>query len=126
MKVNGLAIDTMSKWLDTRSKPAAAVDGCWTAEGARIDEPATFGGPGKCNELYPTHLTPRLAAGAPLTDDVMKCQLKPIDSKDYKVTFTDGEMQQLHEVFPGGVCDYAKPGVMQLPLAGTYLRLPLN
>jgi hypothetical protein len=76
--------------------------------------------------LYPSHQTPRLAAGAPITDDVMKCQLKSIDPKDYTVTFSAAELQQLRQVFPAGVCDYSKPGVMQLPLAGTYLVLPLT
>jgi hypothetical protein len=125
-KVTGLAIDTMSRWLDGHAKPAAAVDGCWTADGTRIDEPATLDGPAKCNELYPAHSTPRLTAGAPLTDDVMKCQLKPIDANDYSVKFNAAELQQLRQVFPAGVCDYSKPGVMQLPLAGTYLVLPLS
>jgi len=125
-KVTGLAIDTMSQWLDAHAKLAAAVDGCWTADGIRIDEPATLDGPGKCNQLYPSHSTPRLTAGAPLTDDIMKCQLKPIDAKDYTVKFSDAELQQLRQIFPGGVCDYSKPGVMQLPLAGTYLVLPLS
>ncbi|MBZ5623257.1 MAG: DUF6351 family protein [Acidobacteriia bacterium] len=137
----GTAIDTMSRWLDAltqdksgassadkvaHAKPAAAVDGCWANDGTRIDEPATLDGPGKCNELYPSHLTPRLVAGAPLTDDVMKCQLKPIDPRDYKVAFTAAELAELSQIFPGGVCDYAKPGVMQVPLAGTYLSLPLE
>jgi Tannase-like family of unknown function (DUF6351) len=125
-KVTGLAIDTMTQWLDSRVKPAAAIDGCWTADGTRIDEPATLDGPGKCNQLYPSHSTPRLTAGAPLTDDIMKCQLKPVDAADYTVKFTAAELQQLRQVFPGGVCDYSKPGVMQLPLAGTYLVLPLS
>jgi hypothetical protein len=140
-KASGLAIDTMSAWLDAltqdqssepvpdkiaHAKPAAAVDGCWANDGTRIDEPATLDGPGKCNDLYPAHLTPRLVAGAPLTDDIMKCQLKPIDPKDYKVTFTSDELGQLSQLFPGGVCDYSKPGVMQVPLAGTYLALPLE
>src|SRR6185295_13543449 len=66
----------MTQWLDTKSKPATAVDGCWTKEGTRIDAPATFDGPGKCNELFPSHKNPRLVAGAPLTDDIAKCQLK--------------------------------------------------
>ena len=131
----------MSKWLDAltqdksgapaadkiaRAKPAAAVDGCWANDGTRIDEPATLDGPGKCNELYPSHRTPRLVAGAPLTDDIMKCQLKPIDSQDYKVAFNGAELGELSQIFPGGVCDYSKPGVMQVPLAGTYLSLPLE
>jgi len=138
-KVSALAIDTMGRWLDalakddskatfaaklTHAKPADAVDGCWAADGTRINELATLDGPGKCNELYPAHLTPRLVAGAPLTDDIMKCQLKPVDPKDYRVTFTSTELDQMRQIFPGGVCDFSKPGVMQLPLAGTYLTLP--
>jgi hypothetical protein len=140
-RVIGDAIDTMSKWLDTmaldasvapaaekilRAKPATALDGCWTGEGTRIDEPATLSGPGKCNTLYPSHSTPRMVADAPLADDVMKCQLKPIDPKDYAVAFSPAELDQLRLIFPGGVCDYSKPGVMQAPLAGTYLSLPLE
>jgi hypothetical protein len=34
-------------------------------------------------------------------------------------------MQKLRFVFPAGVCDYTKPGINQVPLAGTYLKLPL-
>jgi hypothetical protein len=140
-KVTALAVDTMSAWLDTlkrdtsstpaaakvkRAKPAAAVDGCWDAAGVRIDEPATFNGSGKCNALYPNHKNPRLVAGAQLADDVLKCQLRAISARDYAVTFTPAEMQRLKAIFPSGVCDYGKPGVGQVPLAGTYLRLPLT
>jgi hypothetical protein len=140
-KAVGAAIDTMSQWLDAlaqdqsgapaadkvaHAKPVAAVDGCWAGDGTRIDEPATLDSPGKCNGLYPSHLTPRLVAGGPLTDDVMKCRLKAIDPKDYKVPFTTAEIGELSQIFPGGVCDYSKPGVMQVPLAGTYLSLPLE
>jgi hypothetical protein len=64
-------------------------------------------------------------AGAPLADDITKCQLKPINPRDYKATFTPDELQRLRSVFPGGVCDYSKPGVNQVPLGGTYLKLPL-
>jgi hypothetical protein len=138
--VSGLAIDTMSQWLDTiagdtssapaiekivRAKPKSAVDGCWDKEGKRIDEPATFDGAGQCNTLYPNHKSPRVVAGASIADDIQKCQLKPIDARDYKVQFTGEELQQLRAIFPGGVCDYSKPGVSQQKLAGTYLRLPL-
>lgn len=139
-KVSALALDTMSQWLDAlmkdtsttpalekikRARPSTAVDGCWDAEGMRIDEPATFDGPGRCNAMFPNHKNPRVAAGATVADDVTKCQLKPIDSRDYKVTFSADEMQTLRGLFPGGVCDYSKPGLYQLPLAGTYLKLPL-
>jgi hypothetical protein len=140
-KVPLLAIDTMAAWLDAvkkdtsagsaidkvvRDKPAAAVDGCWAADGARIDEPAVFGQKGKCNDLYPIHLTPRIVAGTPLADDVNKCQLKAVDPKDYKVAFTSTEMDQLKTAFSTGVCDYSKPGMGQSGPRGTYQILPLK
>jgi hypothetical protein len=142
VKVSSDALDTMAKWLDginanknslghaidkvVNAKPAAAVDGCWTADGTRINEPAVFGETGKCNDLYPIHSTPRIVAGTPLSDDVMKCQLKPVSAKDYKVAFTAPELDELRQIFPTGVCDYSKPGVMQQPLRGTYQVLPLR
>lgn len=140
-KVSADALDTMAKWLDgikkdsskgsvadkiAKAKPAAAVDGCWTADGTRINEPAVFGENGKCNDLYPIHTTPRIVAGTPLSDNVMKCQLKPVSAKDYKVAFSTPELDELRQIFPGGVCDYSKPGVMQQPLRGTYQVLPMG
>jgi hypothetical protein len=140
MKVTALAIDTMSQWLDAlakdksaapaidkvvRARPAAAVDGCFTADGTKVDEPLSLNARGRCAELYPPHGTPRLSAGAPLADDILKCQLKSIDAKDYTVTLSATEMQQLRDIFKGGVCDYSKPGVNQQKPAGTYLKLPL-
>ena len=140
-KVTTLAIDTMTRWLDAlakdgsaspvaqkvkRAKPAVAVDACWDVIGTKIDEAAAFDRPSICNALYPSHLNPRLVAGAPIVDDVLKCQLKPIDPRDYKVGFTIDEMLRLRLIFPNGVCDYSKPGVNQEPLAGTFLTLPLR
>jgi hypothetical protein len=110
-KVSGLAIDTMTQWLDTKTKPAAAVDGCWTKTARASMSLRLSNGPGKCNELFPSHKNPRLVAGAPLTDDIAKCQLKPVNPADYKVQFTTTEMQDLRTIFPGGVCDYSKAGV---------------
>jgi hypothetical protein len=140
-KVTGLAIDTMAAWLDAlerdrstapardkirRARPATAVDGCWDTTGNRIDEVATVDGPGQCNALFPNHRNPRLVAGATVADDVLKCQLKPIDLRDYKVTFSQDERARLRAIFSSGVCDYGKPGIGQVPLSGTYQRLPLS
>jgi RES domain-containing protein len=55
----------------------------------------------------------RLVAGGPLSNDILKCQLKPIDYADYTVAFTDEEKRRLEAVFPLGVCDWSKPGVHQ-------------
>jgi Tannase-like family of unknown function (DUF6351) len=131
-----LSLDTMNKWLDdiaadpaplstdkvVRHKPAEAVDACWDAEGNMTVEKASFDGKGKCNTLYPVHSEPRMVAGAPLTNDVIKCQLKPVNFADYKATFTDAQKARLKAIFPDGVCDYSKPGVGQGPIKGTYQR----
>jgi len=83
-------------------------------------------GEGQCNTLYPIHTNPRLAAGAPLADDAIKCALKPLRREDYSVSFDAQQWETLQTVFAEGVCDYSAPGIAQEALAGTYLSLPLN
>ena len=77
----------------------------------------------RCKTLFPFAGDARLAAGAPATDDVFKCALKPVDAKDYKQAPTAEQLAHLRRIFPDGVCDYTKPGVGQEPLAGTWAGL---
>jgi hypothetical protein len=62
-----------------------------------------------------------MVAGGPLTNDIIKCQLKRIDPADYAVTFTSEEIARLHQIFPRGVCDWSRPGVEQRALADTWI-----
>lgn len=63
--------------------------------------------------LQPTR-SPRQVAGGPRAEDVLKCQLKPLAAADYPgVAFAPGQWTRLQAVFPGGVCDWTKPGVGQ-------------
>jgi hypothetical protein len=131
-----LSLDTMNQWLDNmaadpsplsadkvvRNKPADAVDTCWDPDGNKIVEPASFDGGGKCNTFYPVHSEPRLIAGAPLANDVLKCELKPINYADYKVSFAAAQKARMAAVFPSGVCDYTKAGVEHTKLKATYQR----
>ena len=138
--VNGVVarqFQLMSQWLDAlatdpaplsadkvaRLKPAAASDACWDyRNNARIDEAPSLNG-GACNALYPKGVSPRIMAGAPVADDVLKCQRKPISEADYlPVVFSAAEQARLAAIFPGGVCDHSQPGVSQRPLQGTWLR----
>lgn len=96
-----------------RNKPAELVDACFTEAGGQISEPRVYGGPGKCNQLYPVYADPRIASGGPLAGNILKCQLKPIDKMDYRHPLTDSQMTRLHAIFSQGVCDYTKPGVEQ-------------
>jgi hypothetical protein len=76
--------------------------------GVGIDVPSTV-----CDEAVTAYGTPRMAAGMPLADDTLQCQLKPLRQDDYPVTFTTAQWQALQKAFPNGVCDYSRPGVDQ-------------
>lgn len=133
--------DKMDRWLmaiaaDTsstpqaqkvvRARPADLVDSCWdTRSGTprKIVERQAFDGSGVCQQLYPAFSTPRQVAGAPLSNDIVKCELKPIDWSDYNVAFTTDERTRLQAIFPQGVCDWSKPDVYREPLAGTWLSV---
>lgn len=118
-------VELMDRWLDgiaadgsdaapqvrvIRNKPAELADACWSADGEKIVEPAHLHG-GRCNELYSPHRDPRLVAGSPLTNDVLKCALKPVDPKDYRQRLSESEFARLKAIFSAGVCDYSRPGV---------------
>jgi Tannase-like family of unknown function (DUF6351) len=121
-------VSQMDRWLDNiaaddtaaplsekvaRAKPAGLADGCRATDGEKIVERAIYESPSRCNHLYPPHGDPRLAAGAPIADDILKCALKPINARDYVRTVTGDQIRRLQEIFPTGVCDFTKPGVGQ-------------
>jgi hypothetical protein len=85
-------------------------------------EKATWDGPGGYNAMYPNHSEPRIEAGAPIANDVLKCALKPVNAADYKVTLSAAQLARLKAIFPTGVCDFSKPGVGQVALKGPYQR----
>lgn len=60
--------------------------------------------------------TPRMEAGESIATDQEKCQLKPLNQSDYyPITFSATEWSELQQIFPGGVCNWSKPGVDQQP-----------
>jgi Tannase-like family of unknown function (DUF6351) len=101
-----------------RNKPAGLVDACYTVTGERITDQTV------CRQLYPLHANPRLAAGEPLAQDVLKCRLKNVDPRGYAHPLTADQLSRLRAIFPQGVCDYSRGGVNQKPLAGTWLSYP--
>ena len=129
--LDAIALDEGQEDLATkivRARPETLRDACWNDDGLEIAEPAVFdrdaiydNTAGRCNTLFPPHAGARLVAGGPLTSDVLKCQLKPIDPADYAVAFTPDEMTRLEAMFPEGVCDWSKPGVGQVPNTRTWL-----
>ena len=140
-----LSLVTMDKWLANleadrsgaalrqrivSSKPTGdaafpAADFCFlstdtgfaTGTGTRIFSEAT------CNAdpLLVTHASPRQIAGGNVAEDVLKCQLRPVSGADYSpAVLSASQLARLMAVFPGGVCDYTKPGVSQKAASGPF------
>jgi len=128
------AIVAFEKWMDAiaadksndalrvktiRAKPAEMVDGCFdnSVPPKFIAEKQVLGSSGtQCNTLWPSYPNPRLMAGGPLAANILKCQLKPIDLNDYKVSVSASDLRTLATIFPSGVCDWSKTGVNQKPV----------
>ncbi len=106
----------------SRSRPAELSDACWSEDGERLADDGARGDSGPCSELYPFSGDPRIAAGSPLENDILKCQLKPLDPADYAHPLSSEQLNRLKAVFPDGVCDYSKPGVGQVPVQRTWIR----
>jgi len=105
-----------------RNKPQTLQEGCNT----RDPEPRFIAerqqiSSGQCAAIYPVPPAPRAIAGAPLAADVIKCTLKPVAPADYAVPFSPQQTMRLNQVFSGGVCNWATPGVEQQGLRGTWL-----
>jgi hypothetical protein len=99
-------------------KPSDAFDFCYLSFDTKFTLKVTD--PAICNldpGLAP-HSSPRQVAGGPVTEDILKCQLKPFNPDDYPQVrdATDTTLiTRLANVFPDGVCDWSKPGVGQQP-----------
>lgn len=120
--LTGIADDASSASPETklrRAKPADLVDACFD-HGVKIAELQVYQGNTRCNQLFPSFSTPRMVAGEPLSNDVLKCQLRSVKLSDYAVPFTSAQAAQLKQIFPKGVCDFSKPGVGQEPTEGTW------
>ena len=101
-----------------RHRPAGAFDFCYltsdTAFAHKITDPAVCDG----DRFLKPHASPRQIAGGPLAENVLKCQLRPIDRHEYVSSALPGglsmdQLQRLRAVFPHGVCDFNKRGVGQ-------------
>jgi hypothetical protein len=102
---DGRGVPLAQKLIEDR--PADVADHCSDGLGVGADIPSDV-----CDQVVQIYDSPRIEAGMPFTDDVMKCQLKPLAAADYlPARFTDDEWAALHKAFPNGVCDYARPGV---------------
>jgi hypothetical protein len=88
-------------------KPAGITDQCSNGTGVKVSSTLCP------SSVVPVYQTPRMVAGEAITTDQNKCALVPLNLGSYDVTFSGAEWAQLQQIFPTGVCDYAKPGVSQ-------------
>ena len=104
-------VPKMDEWLDNLARdssqhspiekiagarPSDLADACWSEGGDKIVEKRSFEGLSRCNQLFPPHGDPRTAAGEPLTEDILKCALKPIQPVDYVHPLSQDQLQRLH------------------------------
>jgi hypothetical protein len=120
-RVQATNLDQMDQWLANiskdkapartplekviRNKPANVTDACYTKEGQAITDMK------RCAEMFPVFSNTRLAAGQPIAAAMLKCQMKPVDRKDYSKPLSDEQFSKLKTVFSTGVCDYSKKSV---------------
>ena len=104
-----------------RNKPADLLEGCNTrsATPTFIVEKQTRDPSLQCEVLYPSAPPPREVAGANVTSDIIKCQLRAINPAEYP-SMTPTQFSRLQSIFPTGVCDWSQPGIEQQPPAGTW------
>jgi hypothetical protein len=103
------------------AKPPGTVDFCFLLADTSFTTPVFD--MAKCDADAPQadgvgrlakHSSPRQVAGGPLAENILKCQLKPLNTADYAPgTFTAAQLARLTAAFPGGVCDWSQPGVGQ-------------
>jgi hypothetical protein len=96
------------------AKPGDAVDFCFLTGDTSFTTPVTDMVRCDADPRLPKHSSPRQVAGGPLAENILKCQLKPLNPADYApATLSSAQLTRLQATFPDGVCDWTKPGVGQ-------------
>ena len=96
------------------AKPSAAFDLCFLTGDVTFSNEITDMTLCDADPRLMKHSSPRQVAGGGLMENILKCQLKPLDPADYApATLTAAQLARLHVVFADGVCDWSKPGVGQ-------------
>lgn len=105
------------------ARPAEVDNRCALPDGTTVRGGwEIYDDPGPCRDAFPVEGDPRMAAGAPLRNDIIACTLEPVDATAYDVAFTDAQVDRLERIFPDGVCDWTAPGIGQQPPTDTWPR----
>jgi hypothetical protein len=96
------------------AKPSEAFDFCFLTGDTTFSNEVTDMALCDADPRLMKHSSPRQVAGGALTENILKCQLKPLNAADYlPATFSAAQLGRLVAAFPDGVCDRSKPGVGQ-------------
>ncbi|MEO8717976.1 MAG: DUF6351 family protein [Burkholderiales bacterium] len=96
------------------AKPATAFDLCYLTGDVNFTTKVTDFAVCDADPRLVKHASPRQVAGGALAEDILKCQLKPLNSVDFaSLLFTSAQWARLQATFPDGVCDWELPGVGQ-------------
>jgi len=91
-----------------------AFDLCYLTGDTTFSNPVTEMAACDADPRLPKHSSPRQVAGGPLAENILKCQLKPLNSVDYaRLVFSSVQWARLQATFPDGVCDWSEKGVGQ-------------
>lgn len=92
-----------------RNRPADVFDFCYIGDDyvTKITDQAIC----DADPILAVFESPRQIAGGTQAEDVLKCELKPIDRGDYAVSFSDQQWARMQTIFSEGVCDWSRPGV---------------
>jgi hypothetical protein len=120
--MSNLKADTSTATLEKKiisAKPADAFDFCYLTSDTTLSNKITDKAVCDADQFLKPHSSPRQVAGGPLSENILKCQLKAIDPADYSpAALTTSQITRLQNVFTTGVCDWTKPGVGQQEAVG--------
>jgi hypothetical protein len=123
------AFEVMDQWMKNirknptlsllESRPDSAVDTCFSADGSIVAQGSqVWGGSwnnqaaGLCSQTYPSYSDSRQLAGSPVSGDVLKCHLQPVEKAIAGAVYGDFDIKpyqaELERIFPNGVCDYSR------------------
>ncbi len=118
-------IGMLAEWLEgtvdgtsvAAARPDDVTDSC-EANGAPFEGDQLYEEQNDCTEAFPVHGDPRTAAGAPRSNQIIKCTLRPVDVGGYGVPFDDAQAARLTRIFPDGACDWDYPAKVRYPSPG--------
>jgi len=117
--VAALKADTSAMSIEDKiaaTRPAAAFDFCYLTSDTTFSTKITDFAVCDTDRFLKPRSSPRQVAGGPLAENILKCQLRPLDPADYApAVLTTEQLARLSTVFPDGVCDFSRPGVGQQP-----------